>query len=694
MFYRDFFVIDDAKNMFLPLFGAMGRIWLNFEIPLLTDRTFLGGNFLVDMAAAPFAPQVIVTSVVAASFDDWRKAVAVFAVLNIWLAWMGAYALARSLKVDHGLALSVAFSAASGPMFNYVMLGSWWNSAAGFPWLLLGTAALIRLAENGTRGNFVAAVGAAVFLFQSAATQMQLLYMFSAAGLGFIEYRRAENPGAITRVVAVLACAGLLSLIPIASEYVANISLTDRSSSFSNDSRSIAPSWGHVVNFFNPFYGDYIGWFRGYLHVPLSLGYAGVFTLVLIFFGRFDRHWTRERCILLTMAVIAFVLSFSAAQVGPTRFPLRYLPFLTVLICIIPCAFFDRSELRNGSGRREALIGFALAAGLLQFWSAQKDLFEITHLFSVLFFLAAIVAILAGVRHEGIRRNPALFCLMLSMSAFVLQHMRTPQIIPLFENPPLPERVSAIDPPECFVLRTGGTAGHGGMELQDQLAARGLLFGARSVNGYSPVSHRDFARLLPHETAHGNFTTSSALTNVFARVPEAGGARMFELLNICRISLPVWDAPPMLAEMAEGVALRREQRGLTVILSRDDFVPRGTLSHPLTNGVAFVSSDGPRRETFAVQASDEARTLFFSRLYWKGYAATLDGRPLVVDAHEGVLVRVAVPAGASGTLELTYTPVTLPLIKTSLVLGLLFFAFYLRRLPSRRAEAPFVAAAV
>ena len=62
-----------------------------------------------------------------------------------------------------------------------------------------------------------------------------------------------------------------------------------------------------------------------------------------------------------------------------------------------------------------------------------------------------------------------------------------------------------------------------------------------------------------------------------------------------------------------------------------------------------------------VTPSDAAQpvSLLFSRPFFPGYKASLDGTALPVTAYRGLIPMIEVPAGASGRLELFYRPMPL-----------------------------------
>jgi uncharacterized membrane protein YfhO len=52
--------------------------------------------------------------------------------------------------------------------------------------------------------------------------------------------------------------------------------------------------------------------------------------------------------------------------------------------------------------------------------------------------------------------------------------------------------------------------------------------------------------------------------------------------------------------------------------------------------------------------ADEPARIVFARLWFPGYTATLDGRPIDVVRHDGTLVAVDLPPGSDGELVISY----------------------------------------
>lgn len=326
LFFKDFFFIDDAQIAFLPFFKEIGRIILSGHWPILTTHTFLGGNLLVDMVFSPFSPQFVVTGLLATQVESFRFAANFLAWFNITLVIAGAYWLGRTLTIRPSYAMLLGFLAATNPVFLFVFCASWWNFAAAFAWFTVSLAAIMQFRLTSTAGYFVTAVVSSCFLFASAGTHMQIAYLvgFSVVlCLGYVEHKKFQR---LFAILLIGVCAALMSAIPVMAEYAANTDLVERFSDFNNVGNFLVPSWGSIINAFNPFYGTYSHWFGGYRFVPLSLGYVGIIAVIMFFTDKKPTELPKNYKTICALALLLLVLTFTSSNFGPTRYPFRFLP--------------------------------------------------------------------------------------------------------------------------------------------------------------------------------------------------------------------------------------------------------------------------------------------------------------------------------------------------------------------------------
>jgi glycine cleavage system H protein len=77
---------------------------------------------------------------------------------------------------------------------------------------------------------------------------------------------------------------------------------------------------------------------------------------------------------------------------------------------------------------------------------------------------------------------------------------------------------------------------------------------------------------------------------------------------------------------------------------------------PVSGTVTEINGSLEGEPELVNTSADEGGELVFSMLDWPGWSADLDGKPLSVTRTDAGLLVVTLPAGASGTVDLTYRP--------------------------------------
>lgn len=199
-------------------------------------------------------------------------------------------------------------------------------------------------------------------------------------------------------------------------------------------------------------------------------------------------------------------------------------------------------------------------------------------------------------------------------------------------------------------------------QLGDLISGRYLLYCQPAINGYSPVGHKGLARLFPYGgDAHGLFQPRATLANMARPAPGLPGVYVHQLFEISDVFACGQDLDAALLQQIAAAGLQQAEAGLrdgrVRIRAVNQLASSGSLLRlPDAEGVVVAGGAAARHEQFAVPARPDARRLFFSRLYWPGYTATLSGKALAVRPYLRALVEVDVPPGASGNLDLSYEP--------------------------------------
>ena len=215
----------------------------------------------------------------------------------------------------------------------------------------------------------------------------------------------------------------------------------------------------------------------------------------------------------------------------------------------------------------------------------------------------------------------------------------------IYPPPEITYRVEKKPAPFGTTLRLGSTSMWGGVRL---------------INGYSPIRPAGVAREFD-VAIHGEIAPWAA-----EYFPEREGGPEGKLAQIgvdgIIVARELEIAPRPEAEWElvqttdEGRIFHREGEPLPIV--------RSVAAEKPETGEQFARASVERihdrrnavEADVAVPAGGRPALLTFSRPYFRGYRATLDGRVLSVISFRGLLPAVEIPAGMNGHLVLAYRP--------------------------------------
>jgi len=689
LFFKDFFFIDDAQNAFLPFCKEIGRIILSGHLPVLTTNIFLGGNILLDMVHSPFSPQTILTGLLVNQVDSFQVAANFLAWFNITLVISGSYWLGRILTIRHSYALLLGFIVATNPIFLYVYAASWWNFASAFAWFTVSFSALLQFRQNQTSLNFLFAVIFLCLLFASAGTHMHFVYLASFCVIFTIDGYQNRSFNRLLNLVLIILCASFIAAIPLMSEFILNSNLITRGSAFTNSDNFLVPSWGSVINAFNPFYATYIHWFGGYRHIPLSLGYIGIISILLFFTEKKKPETTLNHKIVFSIVLLLIVLVFSSTQFGPLRWPFRYLPVWSMMVSALVIFYIDKSTFHFSRKKKYQLSGLIIIAALIQLFSSDTFVFKVKNIiFAILFILLSAYLVICFFKFKDNQKKRTQLLWTITILAWVGMLAQSPTLakkgyIPY--NPNITAQALNIPatPPPYYVLGLTPNMQGNKLDITDIGSAQLLLFGKntlKSINGYTPVGHNGMRELLPYPSVHGLYKPYESLKNISQPSSVDPVIFDYQLMNIGYISAWKVDITPEISQLLSQAGLQIEPYGLEDrVLIKPKKLRRiqSSLTYQSIEGlVTFNHKDGMMHEWFDIEKTTAERILIFSRVYWHGYHAIIDGKEYPVTSYKNALVKVVVPSNVSGQMHLYYEPVSWRFTKWFIIIGILLTIYF------------------
>jgi hypothetical protein len=180
-----------------------------------------------------------------------------------------------------------------------------------------------------------------------------------------------------------------------------------------------------------------------------------------------------------------------------------------------------------------------------------------------------------------------------------------------------------------------------------------MFAGVHLINGYSPISPAGVGRLFDFGT-HGQINPAKVGEII---IPESGTGGLLRDLGIDGI-IVAWDfdlpeALPREWEIVErwtdGYVYHRRER-LEHVRARE--------SDNLSSADVRVIENTRHRVIAEVTPADTSRRveLLFSRPFFTGYEARINGAAHPVSAYRGLIPAIEMPAGVSGRVELIYRP--------------------------------------
>ena len=414
----------------------------------------------------------------------------------------------------------------------------------------------------------------------------------------------------------------------------------------------------------------------------LACGFVAPVALIAGLIGRGRALIRQIRWELLLLVLVLLLCMLPTA--GVFRWSFRWLPFFHLILALCAAEALnnftaeeaERAEIPKRFSAASALkppglIGFGLVALIAIAMSILRTngecAFPLTWIFLALAALWALSELFVG--NQSIR-TWTLACV--TFAAFLATYLCIPPNcgVPkynlsqeLTKSAPLdPQRLYlSIYPPVEYTYRMEKKPWPVGRIVRP--GSTSMWAGLRFINGYSPILPAGVARAF-RVAIHGEIDPDIGRDLLEHQAGREGDlARLgVDAITIAQ-EIDVDPQPPSEWELAvvtrEGRVFYRKGtalpivRSITSIRSRpnEEFVPAA---------ISRIEDSRSRVEAHVdVPSGGPPALLSFSRPYFRGYEAHLDGKRLLVDFHRGLFPVVQVPAGSSGRIVLSYRPVWL-----------------------------------
>ncbi|MEP6698146.1 MAG: hypothetical protein ABJB09_00305 [Verrucomicrobiota bacterium] len=634
---------DDYELSILPVFADVARSWSEGSWPLLSPYSWVCGNLAGEFQYGTFSVFVNAAVVTIWKFPlTFPQQAAALSMVHLFVLAMGGYFLARGRNLSAPLATMVALVAALNGWIICWGATDWFGALGAFAWLPWSWWALERaLDASRSRWRFLWPAPFVYLLVTGGFPYTVLMLALLIAWLSVKSLGQTRKFLPIAPLVIGVALGfGLSAPAWLALfDYVHGSAREAQESSahfqwvvpFAALPGFILPSW--TVN-----WADFSTRLLPHTATEMACGLVPPIALLtgLMTRGRLlVRQIKWELGLLMAVLIIAMLPSANVF-----RWSFRWLPFLHVILAL--CASESLRLRLPARGNNASLFGVAavaiIAGGSWLFHTGGE------HAFPFIWISIGVATLWIALDFSRARSwAPAVvvFAALLATYLCIPPNCGVPKynlsqdlLNPAPLNParlylsihPPPEstyRVENKPEPVGQIIRPGSTS---------------MWAGLRFINGYSPILAAGVAREFEF-AIHGELDPEVQRKLL---EEEAGPTGELALLGVSGIVV------------ASEIDLKPQPENEWELTFSSG---EGRVYHRLS---AITSVGGISRNGMAVNVEvppgQRPAVISFSRPFFRGYHATLEGHALEVSSYRGLFPIVEVPAGMRGLLILVYRP--------------------------------------
>lgn len=687
-FNPNFFNIDDALDEMLGFFYKYGESWSSGRIPFIIDDMFIGGNSIIDLGKGVFTPQNILGSLITYHLGFYYTGI-FLAVTNISLVTISAIYIAKFFKISTLYRYIFASFIAIQPIFLYQYTAGWWNASNGQTWAIVSIATYLLLQYKLTPYTVILNFMSVLFMLSSGWPHGVIGYSIVVAVL-FLYNLISNNRRKSILIPLLPSVFSLLCSLPIYSEYIYSSDLINRATGYNNDGRFMLTSWSSILLGFNPAHYDYMHYFGGYRLITVPIAFTTLFGLLVFFYRDIIKVFINRNAkfsILLILVITYFILSQLPTQFGPLRWSFRFVPFLSLFVCLSVfylMSYASRNNLLfNIKYYYLAVFLTSLLTIFNSFGYGDNYKYIILQIVSM-----AVLIILPHIKITNIYKS-VMFSLVSLCIMLVGERSLGGKYVPYFDLSTNIKQDLNINLDGYYASFTGDwlLGGYPNKEtINDLNSSQFGLYNIRTISGYSPVGNIKLDTLLPQPSAHGHLQIQG-LRNILTFNQE---------FNVCisslmRVSTIAISRPDY--EAFRNDLIRCGYTELSEASNNDLFVflPKSStvgwkqnLPSIFPNINVNVIDHTNNTEVIDIPQRDSNVSIIFPRVWWKGYIATFNGKDIPVHTdNTGVLVKVELPQGEKGRLELKYFPKTwgkLFWLVLFMIFTFIVFVFYVHKM--------------
>jgi hypothetical protein len=649
-----FFFIDDRQSQYFPYALAMQRELLHGRFPFQILSTFFGGALWLDWQYGIFNPlelaKLFLVDPHALDLSGLNLAIVSNTMLSICAYFLArAYSLSRGYSAVFGLAVGLNFYILS---WNS---GNWQPGVSGASYFCL-IWGLLKLSVDSKRisPGLIAAGAGAIYLLLSSGWPNAYVAIAMVSLVFLMESISSRNRSASINI-GLIFLFGFLFSLPVTMPVLLSFPYTGRDNGFWNDHYQV-PFFGGLLNFSNPFW---LPFHLAFVRLETLSGpyyYLSWFVMPLAIMIDWKKiTFTKEVKSIAAISLLLLLLALGPEQLGPLRWPIRFVPFLQISVLLMFLLVMDSAQFVTHDRRKVWVGGFWLLSSWMAVVENPDSVKQILLVLPVAAFSYAAFWMM-----NRSKRSIAifLFSTTLFISFCLVATYPVNNVFPDYgKNSGNNNLDTSIDRPFTGYALTLGPALINlpkGDERTFLQGAMHLYYNIDSVNGYSSIGHRVIQNKLCLGMKFEIFCTRGV--EYLLDSGTDSGMKRLNLLKVNHISARKGFWSEMMSKYLVG--WKKSETDEAVLFDRDvNFRFPGTIAWA-TKDIKIKMSEMPTgtSEKFLLTNDGGDGTIEFTRLFYPGYQLTLNDVPLEIQEMDDFFVGAKIPKGATGLAELSFTP--------------------------------------
>ncbi len=680
---------DDYQLSILPVFADVARSWNEGHFPLLSPYSWVCNNLAGEFEYGTFSVFINAAVVLIWKFPlTFPQQAAALSITHLFVLAVGAFLLARDRRLSIPLSIFVALVAALNGWIICWGATDWFGALgafAWFPWAWWGLERALGVASASSRCSRIHGQDARATTRYRFLWPAPFIYLLVTGGfpytvvmlvllIAWLSVRslvETKNPISILPMLfgaalgfglSAPAWLAILNYVPGSARHLQMAS--------SHFQWLVPPSAlpGFVLPCWTVNWANFSARYVPHTATELACGLVAPVALIVVFVRHariFIRHAKWELLLLLLVLLLAMLPS-----AGLFRWSFRWLPFFHLVLAIcaaqaLQMLFRERSRRPGPPVPAATVLLLAVVTIAMSILGTNGHYaFPLTWIFLELAVMWVLLEFfLRDIKWRVWMPVCVTFAALLATYLCLPANGGVPKFNfseKLLESAPLdPHRLYlSIYPPPETEYRVENKPGPVGQTVRPGNTA--MWAGLRLINGYSPIRPAGVAREF-WSAVHGEI--DAGMGDDLLK-EQAGPDGRLALLGVDGITIareadvdpePVseWE---LVTTTDEGRVFHR--RGVPFARVRSIAAVDSRTGQQFSTAAISRIEDSRNRvqADVDVPAGERAALLIFSRPYFRGYQARIDGKKLIVQSDNGLVPVVKIPPGTHGRVTLEYRP--------------------------------------